>query len=140
MIQSLFFFFSSRRRHTRWPRDWSSDVCSSDLVENTGHAHHRIELEERERRRRIVEIDPARPALRLQLPRQRVRIHFEADCERRLRAHPRTDTAVSCTGDRLMQLERIAPPSLVTEGIETKDLPAQVDCGLRLVVHFLVVF
>src|SRR5439155_4224529 len=25
------FFFSSRRRHTRGPRDWSSDVCSSDL-------------------------------------------------------------------------------------------------------------
>src|SRR5439155_8729615 len=24
-------FFSSRRRHTRWPRDWSSGVCSSDL-------------------------------------------------------------------------------------------------------------
>src|SRR6266536_1593303 len=28
----LFFFFSSRRRHTRSTRDWSSDVCSSDLV------------------------------------------------------------------------------------------------------------
>src|SRR5690625_5410039 len=27
----LLFFFSSRRRHTIWPRDWSSDVCSSDL-------------------------------------------------------------------------------------------------------------
>src|SRR5690625_5456074 len=27
----LVFFFSSRRRHTRWPRDWSSDMCSSDL-------------------------------------------------------------------------------------------------------------
>src|SRR5690606_40713827 len=26
-----FFFFSSRRRHTRFSRDWSSDVCSSDL-------------------------------------------------------------------------------------------------------------
>src|SRR5271166_7176 len=26
------FFFSSRGRHTRWPRDWSSDVCSSDPV------------------------------------------------------------------------------------------------------------
>src|SRR6266487_5217722 len=26
-----FFFFSSRRRHTRWTGDWSSDVCSSDL-------------------------------------------------------------------------------------------------------------
>src|SRR6266403_4602156 len=29
----LFFFFSSRRRHTRSLRDWSSDVCSSDLGE-----------------------------------------------------------------------------------------------------------
>src|SRR5437762_5963821 len=28
---SLFFFFSSRRRHTRYIGDWSSDVCSSDL-------------------------------------------------------------------------------------------------------------
>src|SRR5439155_18345352 len=41
-----FFFFSSRRRHTRWPRDWSSDVCSSDLSSRritsgdaTGTAH-----------------------------------------------------------------------------------------------------
>src|SRR3712207_7737435 len=28
----VFFFFSSRRRHTRYWRDWSSDVCSSDLA------------------------------------------------------------------------------------------------------------
>src|SRR5256884_4884982 len=28
----VFVFFSSRRRHTRCSRDWSSDVCSSDLV------------------------------------------------------------------------------------------------------------
>src|SRR2546429_3990570 len=28
-----FFFFSSRRRHTRCSRDWSSDVCSSDLIQ-----------------------------------------------------------------------------------------------------------
>src|SRR5690348_18346037 len=28
----MLFFFSSRRRHTRWTGDWSSDVCSSDLV------------------------------------------------------------------------------------------------------------
>src|SRR5207253_7598362 len=31
MLFFFLFFFSSRRRHTRWPRDWSSDVCSSDL-------------------------------------------------------------------------------------------------------------
>src|SRR5436305_14058189 len=30
-----FFFFSSRRRHTRCGRDWSSDVCSSDLLSNS---------------------------------------------------------------------------------------------------------
>src|SRR5690625_3972450 len=28
---TFMFYFSSRRLHTRWPRDWSSDVCSSDL-------------------------------------------------------------------------------------------------------------
>src|SRR6266498_3149492 len=32
LIMYFFFFFSSRRRHTRCGRDWSSDVCSSDLV------------------------------------------------------------------------------------------------------------
>src|SRR5215210_1438917 len=36
----FFFFFSSRRRHTRYIGDWSSDVCSSDLLDrarNTGN-------------------------------------------------------------------------------------------------------
>src|SRR5690348_18213854 len=32
------FFFSSRRRHTRWTGDWSSDVCSSDLLIDTSVA------------------------------------------------------------------------------------------------------
>src|SRR5207253_3940914 len=44
------FFFSSRRRHTRWPRDWSSDVCSSDLANGsdivaqlaTTSIHHQV--------------------------------------------------------------------------------------------------
>src|SRR5690625_5584130 len=40
LIVFLFFFFSSRRRHTRWPRDWSSDVCSSDLYWPP-HVHRR---------------------------------------------------------------------------------------------------
>src|SRR5438309_6861426 len=31
-VSRLSFFFSSRRRHTRWNCDWSSDVCSSDLL------------------------------------------------------------------------------------------------------------
>src|SRR4051812_49797450 len=32
-LRSFFFFFSSRRRHTRLTCDWSSDVCSSDLID-----------------------------------------------------------------------------------------------------------
>src|ERR1041385_3238110 len=35
----VLFFFSSRRRHTRCSRDWSSDVCSSDLFERIGVGH-----------------------------------------------------------------------------------------------------
>src|SRR5205085_6176087 len=33
---TAFFFFSSRRRHTRFDCDWSSDVCSSDLARRKG--------------------------------------------------------------------------------------------------------
>src|SRR5947209_14103882 len=32
LVVAFVFFFSSRRRHTRYWRDWSSDVCSSDLA------------------------------------------------------------------------------------------------------------
>src|SRR5690606_5335598 len=46
-LQVNFFFFSSRRRHTRFSRDWSSDVCSSDL-------------QPRRRHRRRHAADPAR--------------------------------------------------------------------------------
>src|SRR2546430_5653715 len=38
LLLCSFFFFSSRRRHTRFDCDWSSDVCSSDLVH--GRAEH----------------------------------------------------------------------------------------------------
>src|SRR5690606_40880426 len=47
------FFFSSRRRHTRFSRDWSSDVCSSDLNGagpplRTAAANHTFEMEMRD--------------------------------------------------------------------------------------------
>src|SRR3712207_486351 len=42
----MLFFFSSRRRHTRYWRDWSSDVCSSDLDElNRRHPDMNIQIE-----------------------------------------------------------------------------------------------
>src|SRR5437660_3425021 len=61
LIICFFFFFSSRRRHTRWPRDWSSDVCSSDLLFLTqiaqtvsGSGRPRIICGSRRRRRSSV--------------------------------------------------------------------------------------
>src|SRR5690349_7115261 len=41
----LFFFFSSRRRHTRSLRDWSSDVCSSDLLARQNLATHDLRFQ-----------------------------------------------------------------------------------------------
>src|SRR6266850_1126474 len=38
----IFFFFSSRRRHTRLQGDWSSDVCSSDLSARLKRAGNRV--------------------------------------------------------------------------------------------------
>src|SRR6266852_3775501 len=57
------FFFSSRRRHTRCYRDWSSDVCSSDLRVDAAQ-HHRARGSPRERRSCRARPRPGRPALR----------------------------------------------------------------------------
>src|SRR2546430_6962095 len=45
----IVFFFSSRRRHTRFDCDWSSDVCSSDLVVKVGAATE-VEMKEKKLR------------------------------------------------------------------------------------------
>src|SRR5690606_39941832 len=41
-MSAFFFFFSSRRRHTRFSRDWSSDVCSSDLLAHAYRAYEEV--------------------------------------------------------------------------------------------------
>src|SRR5437762_8126718 len=41
IIIFFFFFFSSRRRHTRYIGDWSSDVCSSDLIFDSYYDRYR---------------------------------------------------------------------------------------------------
>src|SRR2546429_2266718 len=46
LVVTDFFFFSSRRRHTRCSRDWSSDVCSSDLERGPPHADPDESLEQ----------------------------------------------------------------------------------------------
>src|SRR3712207_9388735 len=78
------FFFSSRRRHTRYWRDWSSDVCSSDL----GHLHQLVDrggeplpvarLERRDERQARVDLGRrARP------PRQRLQLLADRAADRK---------------------------------------------------------
>src|SRR5690606_40812807 len=49
-----FFFFSSRRRHTRFSRDWSSDVCSSDLHIGVVFARRQLEHQGRAQAEGVV--------------------------------------------------------------------------------------
>src|SRR5439155_15503814 len=56
------FFFSSRRRHTMWPGDWSSDVCSSDLLTGGSVCCHRPRSSR-----------PTRPVIALKQPGKRAR-------------------------------------------------------------------
>src|SRR2546429_2685882 len=44
VVYYVYFFFSSRRRHTRCSRDWSSDVCSSDLPDPSAPQSMRFDL------------------------------------------------------------------------------------------------
>src|SRR5262245_64183914 len=66
----VLFFFSSRRRHTRCLSDWSSDVCSSDLLGSREERHSRLRQHvrrdaEQDRREDIVQ----RPLVRAELDR-----------------------------------------------------------------------
>src|SRR6266542_5909021 len=58
LVLIFFFFFSSRRRHTRCYRDWSSDVCSSDLVKPRQLAARRLELHRSSVCREITHVGP----------------------------------------------------------------------------------
>src|SRR5699024_11569441 len=51
--QVLFFFFSSRRRHTISKRDWSSDVCSSDLLPTSNCSTDVLRLRDHRKRQEL---------------------------------------------------------------------------------------
>src|SRR5258707_8401564 len=77
----LFFFFSSRRRHTRYWRDWSSDVCSSDLDHRAAQRDMRVVPAEQRgdrglrQRGRADDRTPAHPGLGLEDLRGRLGSH-----------------------------------------------------------------
>src|SRR5438094_1919387 len=59
LSNAFYFFFSSRRRHTRSYGDWSSDVCSSDLVKRLLHLHPRSKCRRRFTRHHHLRTRPA---------------------------------------------------------------------------------
>src|SRR5438309_3630698 len=61
IISRKLFFFSSRRRHTRWNCDWSSDVCSSDLERRAAAAPFASGAAERLRQRSTGRATPKPP-------------------------------------------------------------------------------
>src|SRR5436309_4531736 len=86
----FFFFFSSRRRHTRFSRDWSSDVCSSDLRRRRRDAADGLRV-------RTQENPHVRHARGLLQPARRARA-------------PRREAVSEALGDRLCLTGR-SPPS-----------------------------
>src|SRR2546429_5596609 len=76
MLRCL-FFFSSRRRHTRCSRDWSSDVCSSDLYVDLGPFNGGIMLNVSEGGFRFCAVSPLRP-------NEKIHFAFAVDKTRRL--------------------------------------------------------
>src|SRR6266550_4106967 len=84
VVKNIFFFFSSRRRHTRCSRDWNSDVCSSDLAPRTPKEERETEWNGSQRVAEVVD------QIREQGDAQRARVD-ERLCKRRDRENGETD-------------------------------------------------
>src|SRR5215203_6438531 len=122
----LIFFVSSRRRHTRYWRDWSSDVCSSDLAKSPAPARWRAMAPTRpsKRRRTTVAASPAAlPRVRSTASNRRP-VHPAVDA---LDVRPEWGGALQATADQSAQARerrRPAPFSatrsrLVGHGVQT---------------------
>src|SRR5256712_9127309 len=92
------FFFSSRRRHTRSDRDWSSDVCSSDLRADTV-----VEVGQWSARGGIVDVfSPMHPSP--------ARLEFDGDDIESIRLFDPTTQRSTATLDELLVLPLVAVP------------------------------
>src|SRR5207302_4867638 len=106
-VSMLVFFFSSRRRHTIFSRDWSSDVCSSDLLEGHEDAglaiHARSVHQELHREDRLAAAGPAANQSRPAARSEERRVGEELRCRRspvayRKSAEPTTHRRIGVQG------------------------------------------
>src|SRR5690554_350406 len=122
-LVSFLFFFSSRRRHTRCGRDWSSDVCSSDL--QTLLPHQTLHLpaqptirQNRTNRQRRHQLHHRHPQNGNQPTRQRQRLHLRSRPTPRHRNHrpplvPFTGSGLPVDFSPLTNTRRIAPYNFI---------------------------
>src|SRR5690606_40704560 len=104
----VFFFFSSRRRHTRFSRDWSSDVCSSDLPGDRRPGSNIKEFHE-ETRRTCRRLRAGLPAP-CQGSRHRQRSDQDRKSTRLNSSHVKISYAVFCLKKKKIQLIRRSSP------------------------------
>src|SRR3712207_1751108 len=132
----FFFFFSSRRRHTRYWRDWSSDVCSSDLSWNSEMGlfwnYQTVSLERLSGKCSVAVMVAYAPRHGEQeIPHGPVRRRVELPRPASSRAHrTRTPQAPRLTGDPRRRLLR--PQERMSVAVAAEGLPTLED-GLRLV-------
>src|SRR2546429_1672493 len=105
----------------------ANSLQCSIRIELAGHSEDRVQFQERERYRRIIQIDPALFDLLQHVPRQRLDVNLQSDGQRRPRTDARPDAAETRALDRLVQLQRATPERLVAERVESKGAPAAFD-------------
>src|SRR5688572_33115497 len=101
-VSFIGFFFSSRRRHTRFDCDWSSDVCSSDLLAELMLARGAVEGAEGQLLEAIARA-PARSDAHLKIGR--------ASCRERVEISEVAGSLKKKKPDQLLRIKNIIAPS-----------------------------
>src|SRR5579864_3686873 len=107
----------------------------SARVENSGHPDDGVQLQQRKRSARVIEVDLALLQALDQGIRKRIDVDLQANCEGRFGAYARSHPSVAASLNCLVQLDGIAPKSLITESIVAEDPPASVHRELRTLVR-----
>jgi len=108
------------------------------LVENSGNANNRIQLQQRQRRGGIIEIALTFLQRLHKRRRKRIDIHFQPHRQRRCGTNSGTHTAKLCPFDRLMQMNRIASKRFIAERIKAKNFPATIGQAFRVIVSIVI--
>src|SRR5581483_10507011 len=89
-------------------------------VKEAGDSHHRVELHQGQRVRRIIEVNLIVSQFLHQVGWQGIHIYFQPQSQRLSGADPRANPSKGLTLDSLVELERVAPERLVSKGIKAE--------------------